>query len=49
VNVTKIIAFLQEDEIEFILEMAMEIGFDPAWLERNQTPKKMTPGRAPFL
>ena len=47
-NVTKIATFLAEAETYKILEMAIDLGFEPAWLDKKKGVKKQTPGSCFF-
>lgn len=42
--VTKLQTFLAEDDLDKILEFALELGFDPDWLVTKKSVKKPTPG-----
>ncbi len=39
--VDKIVHYLQKSQFDKILDMALELGFDPEWLSRKKRPKKV--------
>jgi len=43
---TQIQTFLAEDETDKILNLAIEMGFNPQWLATKKGAKKVTPGPA---